>query len=227
MPVKIGEEYVLIAGHNSVKGRKATVDAIDADGQSVEVHVGKKSFRCRVTSLATAVDGSPIQAPAKQVSERGPKQPKGVSTREISNTGAAGTGTKLNSYQRRKLKAAQQNGASGTEVEDLRFTARKADDTHANDHPVVRVGQWPKILPRSFTVDDVTVEPRSPTQGFSELYEVDLRPEGAGVGLIWKSAHDGMWRGLGGAGSTYETKAQALADLVRRRQPDKTNWLNR
>jgi hypothetical protein len=73
-----------------------------------------------------------------------------------------------------------------------------------------------------FTIDEVELVQQEDLPTFEESWYVNLpSPSGMlGVGLLWKSKADSIWRCTGGQGSTFNTKEQALQFLVNRRQPE-------
>ena len=174
----VGGQYKLLAGHTSVRGKMATVLALDPEGgKGALVKVGLKEFRCRQDSLEGGAGSVGVGGGGASASAAIARAPRGRGAqREVGPGGrpAAG-GQKLTQYQKRKLRQQAALDAAGERSIDRDVPVRSAAEVAAAAGPVrvPQLGQWPMVLP-AFTLDEVKLTRRVPGPTFTELWQVDL-----------------------------------------------------
>jgi hypothetical protein len=199
MALRVGTKYLVVDGKPSLIGKMVEVDPPGKGGCTIRV--GDKAVRYKKDCLAATPSGDPILPSAD------------IPTEVVTKVGGIVAKAERQIGRQRKSSVV-------TEEEDPRrnrFTARRPPV----EEPVYRVGSWPMRLP-PFTIDEVELVQQEDLPTFEESWYVNLpSPSGMlGVGLLWKSKADSIWRCTGGQGSTFNTKEQALQFLVNRRQPE-------
>lgn len=195
MPIEVkkGLRYLIVEGKSTLVGRVGEVESTDGRGIYCQVRVGASIVRVKQMDLASKPDGTPVEFD---------QEVEAPVSKAIKKTG-------------RQPKQKQE--VTELTPQQLKFRAKPAPVEEAPKVLQERIGQWPATLPM-FNVEDCLITQQQDTAHFAELYEVTI-PGGLRVGLVWRSKADGMWRRLGGADSTFLTRDQALANLVRARQP--------
>lgn len=223
MALRPGTDYLVADGKATYIGKMVRVVSVDPPSLSMcTVEYQRKTLRFKKDWLAATPDGEPIlpagNIPVDSIQEIAeniatPSRRVGRPKKETTETGK-----KLSQYQKAKKKREEAENREFEENPRRRaFVARKRQEGEV----VYSVGDWPLTLP-PFTVDQVVLEKQLPLPTMLESFYVALPTKDnrkLGVGIIWQSLSDRMWRALGGANSTYITKEAALQNLVFRRQP--------